>query len=581
MKRRNHPSSATSCLSFFLVILLVNLPDGLVHADAPRVSPVRTTNFADVAKQLNTGGDFYLYIGTERWASGLTDGLERLRTTIKSMPKNDRDNAKALAFCALAEHFVQTSGLMNFGALGMSSVERKDGVFYNRGAVYHAPNQGTGIIWDAFGGSPVTRNALNLMPANTVMATYGRIDFYRLLTWWKGALEKSGDRELQSNFQSALDDLKKKGIDLEALLASSAGEIGVLFTLNPDQSYLLKQPGQPDMQIPEVGAAILLKVKDNTLFAYLDSLLQNNPNILRTDKDGKRARTMSLPLPIPLKLSPTILQSNDLFVFASNSDLANDILAVRNGEKPGLASRENLQELSTDVPADGVSMHYLSPQLMEQARRLAKTYLAKGTVPREVRAQLLNSGLLGDDKPAFSYGVVEDTETGFVFAGNASASAGKTMAIHSSVVPLAILAGLLLPAVSRARHKARSVACASNLKQLTLGLIMYADDTNGQFPDSLAQLVEKGYIQNDDIFKCPQAENPGAGAANPDYLYFGKGLTLRTLEKPSRTVILADKPTNHGDTVNVAFADGHVQRVQDMTLDEAAGRNNWVIPGNH
>lgn len=41
---------------------------------------------------------------------------------------------------------------------------------------------------------------------------------------------------------------------------------------------------------------------------------------------------------------------------------------------------------------------------------------------------------------------------------------------------IAILAGLLLPALARAKQKAQGVQCLSNMKQLILGAILYADD---------------------------------------------------------------------------------------------------------
>jgi prepilin-type N-terminal cleavage/methylation domain-containing protein len=44
---------------------------------------------------------------------------------------------------------------------------------------------------------------------------------------------------------------------------------------------------------------------------------------------------------------------------------------------------------------------------------------------------------------------------------------------------IAILAALLLPALSRAKLKAQSISCVSNMHQLSLAWIMYADDYNG------------------------------------------------------------------------------------------------------
>jgi prepilin-type N-terminal cleavage/methylation domain-containing protein len=50
------------------------------------------------------------------------------------------------------------------------------------------------------------------------------------------------------------------------------------------------------------------------------------------------------------------------------------------------------------------------------------------------------------------------------------------------IAVIAILAAIIFPVFAKARAKARQTSCLSNIKQLGLATLMYADDNDNTFP---------------------------------------------------------------------------------------------------
>src|SRR5262249_14181560 len=135
---------------------------------------------------------------------------------------------------------------------------------------------------------------------------------------------------------------------------------------------------------------------------------------------------------------------------------------------------------------------------------------------------------------------------------------------------IAVLAAILFPVFAQAREKARQTACASNMRQMGLAVLMYAQDYDERLPLA-ASATATGflnwhhfvdpYVKTKQIWVCPSANlplrdiygnlvchygfnsvylNEGVDPANIYTLNNAPGVALAAASESAQTVLLGD-----------------------------------------
>ena len=156
---------------------------------------------------------------------------------------------------------------------------------------------------------------------------------------------------------------------------------------------------------------------------------------------------------------------------------------------------------------------------------------------------------------------------------------------------IAILAGMLLPALNAARESARKASCMSNLKQIGLGVKQYANMMRweGWYPADAKEenkntsavacftlLVSTKKLTDYGMYICPSAtdKTKAKDASQFDdgaisYRYSQYNLSEAS---PADSGVAADIDGNHTDAGNALFVDGHVGQFDTVVGGDPA---NW------
>ncbi|HKS37564.1 MAG TPA: hypothetical protein VJW76_10270, partial [Verrucomicrobiae bacterium] len=176
-----------------------------------------------------------------------------------------------------------------------------------------------------------------------------------------------------------------------------------------------------------------------------------------------------------------------------------------------------------------------SQRLGDTAQRVQmEIFNAASSRSKEVPAALLKK-IYSVNQPVSSFVVGRTTAEGWFTVGHGTQQPATAVLLPLVVAPAAIIAGMTLPALAKAKDRAASIRCVNNLKQMGLAARIYATDHNDAFPPDFLSMTNE--LVSPKVLVCPLDSNPAAAAASDwagfdpswnSYDYVTRGLTEST-----------------------------------------------------
>jgi hypothetical protein len=332
-------------------------------------------------------------------------------------------------------------------------------------------------------------------------------------------------------------------------------------------------PGGAAMQSPQGGFVIIAELKDKKLWeeslAALEKLAAEKSDgmvqVSSQVQDGRTVHTWGI-MPLAMaQVMPSWTIIDDKVVIGSNpAQLTSAVSQINSGTK-SIRNTDGFKKVTAGLPGELLSFKYIESKLQfTQLMTALQQFWPMATMAASnagiklpfVLPQLSHIAL--EMGPSCQYSWFDDQGLRSHYRG-----AGIEPSL-GAVAGGAIGAGILMPALARTRQQARRTVSMSNLKQLGLAVIMYADEHDGKLPDSFEQA--KQYYNNSKVLESPLKPKDFTG---PSYIYVS-GHSMKD-ESPARQIVAYENPEYCQDTIITLFLDGHVETMQKDRFLETLG----------
>jgi len=323
-------------------------------------------------------------------------------------------------------------------------------------------------------------------------------------------------------------------------------------------------PGAATMQSPQGGFVIIAELKDKKLWEESMTTLgkvaaEKSEGMVQVSSQIQDGRTVHTWAVMPLAMAqimPTWTIVGDKVVIGSNPAMLTSTVNQINSGTKSIRSTDGFRKVTSKLPDNLISFKYTDSKLQfTQLMTAVQQFWPMATMAASnvglklpfVLPQL--SHIAQDMGPSCQYSWFDAKGLRSHYQG-----AGIEPSL-GAVAGVGIGAGVLMPALARARQQARYTVSMTNLKHLGLAVVMYADDHDGKLPDNLDQA--KKYYGDSKVLRSPLKPKDFAG---PSYIYV-PGHSMKD-DSPARQIVAYENTEYCQDDITTLFLDGHVERMQ-------------------
>lgn len=413
---------------------------------------------------------------------------------------------------------------------------------------------------------PIEVSLLGLVDSRAVTASALNYDLGGLYDTVMNALQAASGQDVYPVVQQGL-----AAIQSEITFNIRQDLLGTL--AGPVVSYSL--PAGKMVEAPMGGFVIVAKLSDPALFEktmttlgeYVAGKAKGMLQVgAQTGDDGRTIHIWTSPMLAFAQIMPTWSVVEGQAVIGSNTALCKMATAqtAAQGERAkSLLDTEGFKKVAAELPRNLLSLSYVDSQaqftqLMTQAQQLWPMAVM-GAMQKGVKLPVMlpSLGQIAEDmRPSCEYCYAKPDGLYSHYQGS-----GVEVTL-TGVAGAAVGAAVAMPAFARSREQAQRAASMSNLRQLALSVVMYADDHDGEFPDDLDQA--KPYYGGTQVLQSPRKPKSFTG---PSYIYVPGHSTSDP--SASKSVVLYENPAFCEDTIVVAFLDGHVEAMKPDAFRQA------------